>query len=119
MRPDAWSSIEHFRPSEFNEPDEMDPDFVATLDQIRAFAGVPIIVTSSFRRGDPKSHGRGLAVDVADNRQGKPLSSRWRFKVLAAALRAGVRRIGIYDRHMHLDVDPVLPLEVAWWGESS
>lgn len=114
-----WREIDHFRPSEFNEPDEMDPEFVAVLDQIRAFAGVTIYVTSSFRRGDPRSHGRGLAVDISDNRRGVPVSSRWRYQVLAAALRAGVRRVGVYDRHLHLDVDTSLPQDVAWWDKSS
>jgi len=114
-----WSSVEHFGPDEFTEPDEMDPDFVATLDRVRAFAGVPIHITSSFRRGDPKSHGRGLAVDIADNRTGVELTSRWRYRVLAAAFRAGIRRVGIYDRHIHLDIDPSLPQDVAWWSESS
>ena len=39
-------------------------------------------------------------------------------KIISGALLAGFRRIGVYDRHVHLDVDEKLPQDVMWWGVS-
>jgi len=36
----------------------------------------------------------------------------------AALLQAGFRRIGIYDKHIHADIDKTLPQDVMWWGVS-
>lgn len=110
--------LDHFSSSEFNEPDKMQSQLLLALDETRRKAARPIYVTSSFREGDPKSHGRGWAVDIADNRQGKNCSSGWRYAVVKAALGSGFRRIGVYDRHIHIDMDPDLPAPVMWWGES-
>lgn len=113
-----WSEIKHFKPSEFAHADKMKWEIVVKLDLIRDLAGVPMVVTSSYRPGDDKSHGRGWAVDVSDNAEGKDVSSSWRYKVLKAAYQAGVRRLGVYDRHVHIDSDPTLPQGVCWWSTS-
>ena len=118
MRDSDWNAVRYFTPDEFEHPERMDPKLIMRLDRIRHDAGVPMHITSSYRDGDPLSHGRGLAVDVSDNTRGKPTSSRWRFRVLRAALADGCARIGVYDRHIHIDVDATLPQNVAWWGES-
>lgn len=111
--------LDHFSASEFTEPDRMETQLLLALDETRKKAATPIYVTSSYREGDPKSHGRGWAVDIADNREGRECSSRWRYAVVRAALGSGFRRIGVYDRHIHLDMDPDLPPAVLWWGTSS
>jgi hypothetical protein len=111
--------LDHFSPSEFTEPDKMQTHLLLALDETRKKACLPIYVTSSYREGDAKSHGRGWAVDIADNLEGKPCSSAWRFAVVRAALGSGFRRIGVYDLHCHLDCDPDLPPGVMWWGTSS
>lgn len=108
----------YFGPEEFSEPDKMEPQLLLALDETRRKAGEPIYVSSSYRAGDQKSHGRGWAVDVSDNLRGEDCSSSWRFKVVRAALGSGFRRIGVYDRHCHLDMDPALPAPVMWWGKS-
>lgn len=110
--------LKHFKPEEFDRPEKMNHKLLYRLDRVRALAGVPIYVTSSYRSGDERSHGDGEAVDISDNLKGKPVSSVWRFKVLSAALWVGFRRVGIYDRHIHLDVSTSLPGEVCWWGTS-
>jgi hypothetical protein len=46
------------------EIEGLDPDLVDALDDARSIAGVPFVLTSAFRAGDPRSHGRGLAVDI-------------------------------------------------------
>ena len=121
MKPDQWSSVRYFKPEEFSEPELMDPDFIFMLDEVRAIAEVPIFITSSFRQGDPKAHGSGFAVDISErptNPDGRNLSSRWRFFVVDAAIRVGFTRIGVYDKHIHLDSWPSGPTYVMWFGES-
>lgn len=73
--------------------------------------GKPLRITSSYRQGDPLSHGKGLAVDIA-------ITGGYERKSLALALHAaGFRRIGIYDKHIHADNDTTLP--EAWWVGTS
>lgn len=113
-----WSEIQHFGPAEFVQPDRMQPSLVSKLDLARDDAGVPIQITSSYRHGDDKAHGRGWAVDLSDNLVGDACASHWRFRVVRALLRQGFARIGVYDRHIHVDLDPDLPQQVLWWGTS-
>jgi hypothetical protein len=82
------------------------------LDDARSIAGVPFVLTSAFRAGDPRSHGRGLAVDIRCS------DSETRWRILKGVILAGFLRIGIYDRHIHVDIDESLPQRVAWWGRS-
>lgn len=105
--------LAHFTADEFSAPESMRAGFLRKLDQAREIAGVPFKITSSFRDGDLGAHGRGYAVDV------RCRTSRARFHILRGAIEAGFRRIGVYDRHIHLDDDPSLPDAVVWWGMSS
>lgn len=45
--------------------------------------------------------------------------SRARYLIVRGALGAGFTRIGVYDRHVHLDCDPDLPPRVLWEGVST
>lgn len=72
----------------------------------------PVKLTSGLRPGDSGSHGGGDAADIA------VASSSERFEVVQAALAAGVCRIGVYDRHVHVDVCDVRPQAVLWLGLS-
>lgn len=114
----VWGEIKNFRKSEFASPELMRTKLVRRLDLAREFAGVPFYLTSTYRDGDDGAHGRGWAVDVADNREGKELASRWRYKAVRGLLKAGFQRIGIYDRHIHCDLDPDRDPKVMWWGTS-
>ena len=113
-----WEDVRHFKPGEFDQPDKMEPKTVLRLDRVRESAGVRIIITSSYREGDAKSHGRGWGIDISDNREGDTVSSRWRAFVLPALWKHGFKRVGVYDRHIHADLDPDLPHNVIWWGTS-
>jgi hypothetical protein len=95
-------------------------ELVKMLQQVRDHAVVPIHITSGYRPGDTKSHGEGAAVDISDNKFGKPVASRWRFLILKAAFAVGFRRIGVYDRHIHLDINHDSPggQDVVWTGVS-
>lgn len=96
----------------------LEDDVALMLDQTRALAGVPIYITSGMRPGDDGAHGEGRAVDISDNTNGEPLESYWRYRVVMAAIYIGFTRIGIYDRHIHLDTSTTRPQQVMWWGTS-
>ncbi len=101
-----------------SEADSLSDELLVRLQAIRYIVGEPIYITSGLRVGDPNAHGRALAVDISDNPNGADISSQWRFKVLAAAFAVGIKRIGDYDRHIHIDVDLSLPQNVLWRGVS-
>jgi len=113
-----WDEIEHFTPLEFDAPTMMDHRLLTLLDWVRNDAGVPVYITSDFREGDDGAHGEGLAVDISDNIQGNDLSSRWRFKILLSAFSNDICRVGIYDRHLHIDVSTSRAQDVCWIGKS-
>lgn len=104
-----------------SEVEGLDPEFVAKLDLARSKAGIPFVITSGKRSqennsaiggvGD-SSHLRGLAVDLRCS------SSPDRYKMILALLSVGIKRIGIYDKHCHVDADLTLPQDVIWIGES-
>ena len=75
------------------------------------------VVTSGLRTpktnqdvgGSPtSSHLKGLACDISCS------SSKEAFGIVETALRAGFRRIGIANDHIHLDVDPDKVQNVIW-----
>ena len=104
--------MRHFKESEFSDFSKMEPKLLARLDNARQEAGVPFKLTSTYRPGDEKSHGRGWAVDISCT------ESRSRFHIVRGLLAAGFTRIGVYDRHLHADCDPTLEPDVMWWAKS-
>jgi len=96
----------------------MNHEFLRILDTIREDAGVPLYITSDYREGDSGAHGEGLAVDVSDNLEGRDISSRFRYKVLASLFGNNISRIGDYDRHLHFDISESHDQEVCWRGTS-
>jgi zinc D-Ala-D-Ala carboxypeptidase len=97
------------------------PELVRRLDEARELAGVPFRITSGYRSPSANAavggvgnsaHGRGLAVDIAC------AGSRDRFHIVRGLFAAGFRRIGVYDRHVHADLDDSLPNPVCWTGDS-
>ena len=97
------------------EVEGLNPRLIEMLDDARQKARVPFIITSGKRvsaPGKPKSHDRGNAVDLACD------TSYRRMHIVSGALVAGFRRIGVYDRHVHLDIDEKSPFDVMWWGVS-
>ncbi len=90
----------------------MQPKFLARLDNARQEAGVVFDLTSTYREGDPKTHGRGWAADISCTK------SRQRHHILRGLRAAGFTRIGIYDKHIHADCDPDEDEDVTWLGKS-
>jgi hypothetical protein len=97
----------------------LDDKLVSMLDRARELAGIPFIITCGLVFDDKpgshvsdSAHLRGLAADL------RCPFSVWRFHMLPALLSVGFRRIGVYDKHLHADIDPSLPQDVIWWGVS-
>lgn len=105
-----WDHLHYFSPSEFVEPDRMSEELLYRLDSAREIAGMPFHLTSTYRENDPRSHGEGLAADIACS------TSRDRFTMIHALLTANFKRIGIYPNHIHVDVSKTRPLRVFWLG---
>lgn len=82
------------------------------LETAERLAGFDFEITSGFREGDERSHGKGLAVDIACR------DSRTRFLVVSTVCRVGFRRVGVYSRHVHVDISPTRANQVLWLGES-
>jgi len=116
--PETWTELLYFRPEEFTFPHEMDDVLLLTLDKARRYAGQAFIITNSYRDPDSdigvpdSAHKKGMAVDIRAN------DSRTRYNVLRGLLAAGFQRIGVYDKHLHADVDASKPTGVVWIGTS-
>ena len=104
------------------EVEGLDPKLVEMLDRARGFSHYPFIITSGKRTAlqndaaggvSDSSHLRGLAVDL------RCRGSQARFDMISSLLLAGFRRIGAYDRHLHVDCDETLPQAVLWVGTSA
>ena len=112
-----WSNYWHFSevdfPSSRGEPSET---LLEMLDEAREIAGVPFIITSGVRPpdgpDDTSSHITGLAADIS------AANSRYRFKILESLYAVGFRRIGIYNLHLHADIDESKDQDVCWIGKS-
>lgn len=94
---------------------------IAMLNIARRAAGVPFVITSGFR--DPSrnldvggvrdsAHEKGLAVDIRLGEGDVPL------RIVYGLGRAGFKRIGLYDKHIHVDCDDSKPQDVIWSGIS-
>ena len=122
--------MQHFLPSEFKcgcgcglDFESMHPDTLELLDACRVLADVPFVITSSIRcvkhnntvgGGDRSAHLTGHAVDV------RAIDSNTRHRILSAAFRLKVPRIGIAKTFIHLDNSPHLAADVVWlYGSKS
>jgi zinc D-Ala-D-Ala carboxypeptidase len=112
-----------FNYSEFDSPDEpgsghnMDEEFLDMLDQARARAGIPFVITSGYRTeahsyavgsNANSSHCKGVAADIV------AATSRDRYLILTALLEVGIDRLGIGEDYIHADVDWEKPANVIW-----
>lgn len=97
--------------------DDMDKDFMELLDKVREDAGIPLVINCAYRskewdkrrgRSGNSSHCRGKAVDIRCN------DSSNRFKIIEAAIKNGITRIGVGKTYIHLDNDDSLPQGVVW-----
>ena len=121
-----WKTIQYFKCSEFDSPDvvssgeNMNWDFVRFLDCARHMCNFPFLVKSGFRTlkenissggSDNSAHLRGFAADVT------AWTSQRKYKIIKVSVRLGIKRIGVYVGHIHLDIDASLPSDVIWYGK--
>jgi uncharacterized protein YcbK (DUF882 family) len=78
---------------------------------------VPYVINSAFRspahnkivKGKTNSaHLDGVAFDV------KAINSSQRFRILYGAIKAGFKRIGVYETFIHIDNSTTKDQEVIW-----
>lgn len=111
-----WMLIRHFRPFEFAYPELMGFEFMLWLEKLRTTAGVPFVITSSYRTRDHNASVGGArdsahmdipcnAVDIGMRpRRDDPNWNLTRFLIIATAIQLGCKRIGTYaDGSLHLD----------------
>ena len=86
---------------------DVHPVFLKVLDDVRREAGIPLVAVCVYRskehdlskgRSGKGAHTYGLAADI---RCTKP-ANRW--KIIMAAIKVGVTRIGIAPTYIHLDI---------------
>ena len=116
-RPRYFSDAEFRRCTPSCSLEQMDEGFLRLLDQVRETAGIPLVLNCGYRsrvwdlskgRSGNSAHTRGKAVDIRCN------ASATRWKIVRAAIDAGIRRIGIGSNFVHLDNDDTLPQCVIW-----
>lgn len=101
------------------------PDLVYKLDRMRAFLGVPIRLTETVAKGgshvENSAHEKGLAADgtIRSKKDTRPYTLDEQVTIAWAAGRAGFSRVGIYNRHFHVDIDGGKPSPAIWTGVSA
>lgn len=108
----------------FSDEEAKGLDYVlmVRLDMARELCGFPIVITSGRRTEEQNenaggakesSHLKGLAVDLR-----APTGKNEREKMIWALGLAGFKRVGLYDRHFHVDADKEKAQDIVWFGES-
>ena len=101
--------------------ENMDDNFMDMLQNARTLAGVPFHVNSGFRCVDHNSdvggvlgsmHTKGKAADI------RTKTSAERGDVLAGAIKAKFKRIGVYETFIHMDSRVESGQRVVWIGEN-
>jgi hypothetical protein len=96
----------------------LDPDFQETLTRIAGKLPFTLYITEGVPTSKEGSHVResehleGLEVDVR-------VKGGWeRYMVTKAALEEGIKRLGVYNAHVHIGASKTLPSPVVWQGQS-
>jgi len=97
----------------------IDDDLLEKLERVRQSLGFPLVITSGYRcskhnkdvgGSERSSHLEGYAVDV------KLPDGAMKLMFITQAIKVGFKRIGVYSKHVHVDVDPRKPATL-YWGE--
>jgi len=122
---DIPRKIKYFDLSEFDSPDDtgsgenMDLDFVRSLDEAREIAGIPFKITSGYRTPKHNTYVGGVLnsshMNIPCNACDIEISdSSTRYKVINSLLKVGVNRIGIGKNFIHCDTDKDKSPNVIW-----
>ena len=104
------SDFKYFKLSDFNcqekGENEMDLDFIMSLDELREACGFPFIITSGYRsprhsleakKDVPGQHAEGIAADIAVN------GGAQRWTIVTKAIEQGFTGIGVAKTFIHVD----------------
>jgi len=106
--------ISEFRCRETGEND-MKPEFIHMLDELRDKCGFPFVITSGYRskqhsievrKEQPGTHTLGIAVDIAVS------NGFERMNIVHEALKMGFSGIGVAKSFVHVDMRTTTP--VMW-----
>lgn len=113
----------YFKEEEFNRCSpscslqDMKQTTISKLDTAREIAGIPFFLSSAFRssehdrvkgRSGTGAHTLGRAVDIRCN------TSKNRFLIVKALLKAGFKRVGVANTFIHADDSETHDQEVLW-----
>ncbi len=100
----------YFALSEFNcqetNQNEMKPEFLERLDELRERCGFPFVITSGYRSPNhtierdkerPGTHAQGIAADI------RTIGGREKYEVVKQALSLGFSGIGVAGTFVHVD----------------
>lgn len=119
-----WSTVRYFTKEEMAcscgcGRADMDPDFMAMLDELREQLGRPLTITSAFRcrnhleeikKALPGAHSAGYAADIAVS------GGSERFQVMQAAIKMGFVGIGVARGFVHVDLNHPHAVRPAAWS---
>lgn len=118
-----WAGIKHFKHEEFADATEewsglkMNIEFVKILDVLREKCGFPLKITSGYRTPghnaevggvEGSAHETGVACDIAVGNGSE------RDAILKHSYALGIKRRGIGQTLIHLDLDYTKPQDVCW-----
>ncbi len=97
-------------------------ELMERLDVARGLCGFPIVITSGKRTDSQNAAAGGVGDSEHLTGQGVDIhapTGQDEYRKMAWALgRAGFRRIGFYDRHIHVGTANDKPQDVVWFGVS-
>jgi len=107
---ERMSAFKYFKLSDFNcqetGENEMDLDFIMSLDELREACGFPFIITSGYRsprhsleakKSTPGQHAQGIAADIAVS------GGAQRWTIVTKAIEQGFTGIGVAKTFIHVD----------------
>ena len=119
-----WENNPYFRESEFActccGKIAMSHSFMHLLSNARHLSNTPFIITSGFRckshnlsiGGNPCSaHLVGFAADI------RCTNNFNRSTILCGLIKVGFKRLGVYNKHIHVDLNPSAP-NCIWLDKS-
>ena len=109
-REKRMTTFQYFKLSDFNcqetGENEMDPDFIMSLDKLREACGFPFIITSGYRsprhsleakKSVPGQHSGGIAADIRVD------GGAQRWTIVTKAIEKGFTGIGVAKTFIHVD----------------
>jgi len=110
FREKRMSAFKYFKLSDFNcqetGENEMDLDFIMSLDELREACGFPFVITSGYRsprhsleakKSSPGQHAQGIAADIAVS------GGAQRWTIVTKAIEQGFTGIGVAKTFIHVD----------------